>query len=88
MWLILAGPGFLGHGASLLWAGAPREGMRAGFYDIIITPGDRSVRKKSDQMVGAQFVGFDARRYAVCKVRRYEQMGTCSDDAAAIRRRL
>ena len=34
IWLILAGPGFMGHGASLLWAGAPREGMRAGFYDI------------------------------------------------------
>ena len=61
IWLILAGPGFFGHGASLLWAGAPREGMRAGFYDIIITPGNRSVRKKSDQMVGAQLVGFDAR---------------------------
>ena len=27
------------------------EGMRAGFYDIIVTPADRSVRKKSDQMV-------------------------------------
>ena len=61
IWLILAGPGFFGHGASLLWAGAPREGMRAGYYDIVVTPGTRSVRKKSDQMVSAQLVGFDAR---------------------------
>src|SRR5436190_3041035 len=38
IWLILAGPGFFGHGASLLWAGAPREGMRAGYYDIVVTP--------------------------------------------------
>ena len=61
IWLILAGPGFMGHGASLLWAGAPREGMRAGFYDIVVAPGSKSVRKKSDQVVSAQLVGFDSR---------------------------
>jgi hypothetical protein len=65
IWLILAGPGFMGHGASLLWAGAPRDGMKAGFYEIIVTPGSRSVRTKSDQMVSAQLVGFDARSATV-----------------------
>jgi hypothetical protein len=61
IWLILSAPGFMGHGASLLWAGAPREGMRAGFYDIVVAPGNKSVRKKSDQSVTAQMVGFDSR---------------------------
>src|ERR671919_431899 len=31
--LVLWGPAWFGHGASLLWAGTPREGMRAAFYD-------------------------------------------------------
>ena len=62
MWLILAGPGFLGHGASLLWAGAPRAGASAAFYDILIEPGNRTVRRNSDQPVKAQTVGFQAER--------------------------
>ncbi len=59
LWLILAGPGYLGYGTSLLWAGAPRTGNHA-FYDIAVTPGDRTVRRKSDQLVTAQLVGFEA----------------------------
>ena len=27
LWLILAGPGYLGYGTSLLWAGAPKSGI-------------------------------------------------------------
>jgi hypothetical protein len=61
VWLIVAGPGFMGHGASLLWAGAPRDGMKAAFYDILVTPGSRSVRTKSDQNISAQLVGCDSR---------------------------
>ena len=26
VWMILAGPGYLGHGAALLWAATPRDG--------------------------------------------------------------
>ena len=59
LWLILAGPGYLGYGTSLLWAGAPRSGNHA-FYDIAVNPGDRTVRRKSDQLVTAQLIGFDA----------------------------
>jgi hypothetical protein len=59
LWLILAGPGYLGYGTSLLWAGAPRSGNHA-FYDIAVKPGDRTVRRKSDQLVTAQLLGFDA----------------------------
>ncbi len=59
LWLILAGPGYLGYGTSLLWAGAPKAGLHA-FYDIVVSPGDRTVRRKSDQLVTAQLIGFDS----------------------------
>ena len=67
LWLILAGPGYLGYGTSLLWAGAPKAGVHA-FYDIAVSPGDRTVRRKSDQLVTAQLIGFDT-----AKVRLYAQ---------------
>ena len=54
--MILAGPGYLGHGAALLWAATPHGGS-APFYDIQVTPGDVSVRRNSDQMVTAQLIG-------------------------------
>jgi len=56
VWLILAGPGFLGHGAALLWAATPHAGS-APFYDIQVVPGDISVRRNSDLMVTAQLIG-------------------------------
>ncbi|HTC88548.1 MAG TPA: hypothetical protein VK686_09645, partial [Bryobacteraceae bacterium] len=59
LWLINAGPGYLGYGTSLLWAGAPKSGNHA-FYDIAVTPGDRAVRRKADQLVTAQLLGFDS----------------------------
>lgn len=39
LWLILAGPGYMGHGASLLWAGVGKTTGGAAFYDIIVSPG-------------------------------------------------
>ncbi len=60
LWLILAGPGYLGYGTSLLWAGAPKSGSNHAFYDIVVTPGDRTVRRKADQPVTAQLLGFEA----------------------------
>ncbi len=59
IWLIMAGPGFLGYGASLLWAGAPRGGSGS-FYDITVDPGNKLVRRRSDQNVTAQLVGFQS----------------------------
>ena len=50
---MLAGPGFLGYGASLLWAGSPRAGVGK-FYDIAVQPGNKLIRRKSDQVVSAQ----------------------------------
>src|SRR5277367_1651056 len=60
LWLILAGPGYFGYGTSLLWAGAPRAGTNHAFYDIAVTPGDRTVRRKADQLITAQLMGFEA----------------------------
>jgi hypothetical protein len=56
VWLILAGPGYLGEGAALLWAATPHAGS-APFYDIQVVPGDISVRRNSDLMVTAQLIG-------------------------------
>ena len=56
VWLILAGPGYLGEGAALLWAATPHSGT-APFYDIQVVPGDISVRRNSDLMVTAQLIG-------------------------------
>jgi hypothetical protein len=58
VWLILAGPGFFGEGAALLWAASPHSGT-APFYDIQVVPGDITVRRNSDLMVTAQLVGLN-----------------------------
>src|SRR6202166_2363222 len=51
IWMIAAGPGFLGYGASLLWTGE-HHGKPA-MYDLRVTPGDAVVRRHADQMVSA-----------------------------------
>ena len=55
IWLIVAGPGYLGQGAALLWVGAPKDA--APLYDIRVTPGDAAVRRNTDQLVTADLVG-------------------------------
>lgn len=55
IWIIAAGPGYLGYGASLLWMGA-RTGATP-FYDIRVSPGDASVRRNADELVTAEPVG-------------------------------
>ena len=51
VWMIAAGPGVLGYGASLLWTG-PHHGKPA-YYDLRVTPGDATVRRYADQLVSA-----------------------------------
>ncbi len=58
LWLIVAGPGYLGEGASLLWAGTPKTGS-AYLHGIKVAPGNATVRRKSDQWVIASLEGFD-----------------------------
>jgi hypothetical protein len=65
IWMIVAGPGFLGYGAKRLWAGSPHGA--APCYFIRVSPGDAAVRRNSGQVVTAQLFGFEnpeARLYA------------------------
>ena len=60
LWLVLAAPGFLGYGSSLLWAGLPKGLNGVNFYDIKVEPGNKLVRRKADQMITATLSGFQA----------------------------
>ena len=55
VWMIAAGPGFLGYGAARLWAGSLEH--TAPFYDIQVSPGNASVRRSANQLVTAQVIG-------------------------------
>ena len=59
IWLAVSGPGFMGYGTSLLWAGLPK-GTAKPFYAVQVEPGNRTVRKRSDQMISAHLMGFQA----------------------------
>jgi hypothetical protein len=56
-WMVFAGPGYLGYGASLLWTG-PKPNA-APLYEIRVTPGDAAVRRNSDQLVTAHVLGLE-----------------------------
>ncbi len=60
VWMIAAGPGYLGYGASLLWTGPPRNSQP--FYSISVTPGNIAVRRNSDQLITAQIMGMQPAR--------------------------
>lgn len=64
VWLGTSGPGFLGYGTTLLWGGIPKDRMQP-FYDVVVEPGTRTVRKRSDQLVTARLVGFQTRNVRV-----------------------
>src|SRR5271170_1935929 len=51
LWMIAAGPGFIGYGASLLWTGPHRD--KPSLYDLRVMPGDAVVRRHADQMISA-----------------------------------
>ena len=55
VWMIAAGPGYLGYGASLLWTG-PKTNA-APLYAISVAPGNVTVRRNSDQLVTARVTG-------------------------------
>jgi hypothetical protein len=59
VWLVAAGPGFWGYGASLLWTGSGNPGKRP-LYDLAVQPGNKTIRRKSDQLISAQLLGFSA----------------------------
>jgi hypothetical protein len=57
VWMVVAAPGYMGYGASLLWTG-PKHNV-APLYEIKVTPGDQAVRRNSDQLVTAQVIGLE-----------------------------
>ena len=59
IWLGVSGPGFLGYGTSLLWGGLPKGTLKP-FYSIQVDPGNRTVRKRADQLISATLGGFSA----------------------------
>jgi len=61
VWLGTSGPGFLGYGTSLLWAGLAKSGASP-YYAIRVDPGNRTIRKRADQTISAQLTGFSAPR--------------------------
>ncbi|MDQ2775853.1 MAG: hypothetical protein M3Y57_13200 [Acidobacteriota bacterium] len=60
IWMISSAPGYWGYGASLLWMGPGHAGS-APLYDIAVQPGNKTVRRKTDQIVSAELMGFSAR---------------------------
>ena len=59
LWLAISGPGFLGYGAGLLWGGLPK-GEQQAYYAVKVEPGNRTIRKRSDQLITATLIGFSA----------------------------
>ena len=54
-WMIAAGPGYLGYGASLLWRGPKKDASP--FYALAVTPGNATVRRNSDELITARVTG-------------------------------
>ncbi|MGA2048363.1 MAG: hypothetical protein ABSG96_11760, partial [Terracidiphilus sp.] len=55
VWMIAAGPGYLGYGASLLWTGPARN--KPPLYALAVTPGNIAVRRNSDEPIAARVSG-------------------------------
>ena len=55
VWMVAAGPGYLGYGASLLWTGPKKNAVP--LYILSVTPGNVTVRRNSDQLITAHITG-------------------------------
>jgi hypothetical protein len=55
VWMIAAGPGYLGYGASLLWTGPAKNS--APLYALAVTPGNVVARRNSDELIAAHVSG-------------------------------
>jgi hypothetical protein len=55
LWLIVAGPGYVGYGASLLWVGMNKDAHP--LYSLSVSPGNIAVRRHSDQLITAHVSG-------------------------------
>ena len=61
VWLIAAGPGYWGYGASLLWIGKGSPDKRP-LYELTVQPGNKTIRRRSDQLITAHLLGFSAHK--------------------------
>lgn len=59
IWMVAAGPGYWGYGASLLWTGKASASRRP-LYEIAVQPGNHTVRRNADQAITARLLGFSA----------------------------
>lgn len=59
LWLVTAGPGYWGYGAALLWTGSGDAAKRP-LYDISVAPGNKTIRRKTDQVITAKLNGFSS----------------------------
>jgi hypothetical protein len=59
LWLGLYGPDWLGYGTSLLWGGLPKGEVKP-YYAVRVEPGNKTIRKRSDLMISATLMGFQA----------------------------
>ena len=57
-WLGHSGPGYWGYGTSELWAGWLEPGTSP-LYQIVVEPGDTTIRQGADLLVAADTVGFE-----------------------------
>ena len=64
LWLGIAGPGYLGYGTSLLWGGYTHD-ERKPIYNIAVTPGNGTIRRRSDLRVTAKLSGFESPRVSL-----------------------
>ncbi len=61
VWLVTAGPGYWGHGAALLWARPPRAEAQP-YYEILVHPGNRTLRRGASQLITAQLRSFQVQQ--------------------------
>jgi hypothetical protein len=61
IWLIRAGPGYLGYGASALWTGP----AAAPYFQIRVKPGNATVRRHADQLITAELPGLNSRQLSI-----------------------
>lgn len=57
LWMMTAGPGYWGYGTSLLWTGTARAASKP-MYEIVVQPGNKTIRRRSDQPITAELLGF------------------------------
>ena len=59
------GPGVFGYGTALLWGSYPKDQNSKSYYNIAVQPGSKTIRRKTDVIVGAKLSGFLANKASI-----------------------